>query len=110
MKGCDIVYIQLKKKEGVLYLINRLRYFDKEICLEGATINHIKGIPDENKDYDTAKLTFVCDVLKSMYTKYNEYEIVFYDYDFDIKNNCISYDDDKAGNIVKALVDNMIKY
>lgn len=104
------MYIQLNKPEGVLYLINRLRYFEKEICLDGVTISHIKGIPDENKDYNTIKLTFTCDILKSIYTKYREYEIVSYDYDFNIKNNCISYDDDTAGNIIKALVDHMIKY
>ena len=110
IKGCDIMYIQLNKPEGVLYLINRLRYFEKEIYLEGATISRIKGIPDENKDYNTVKLTLVCGVLKSIYTKYKEYEIISYDYDFNIKDNRISYDNDKAGNIIKALVDNMIKY
>lgn len=110
IKGYDTMYIQLNKPEGVLYLINRLRYLKKEICLEGVTISHIKGIPDENKDYNTVKLIFTCSVLKSIYTKYREYKIVFYDYDFNIKYNRISYDDDTAGNIIKALVDHMIKY
>lgn len=110
IKDCDTMYIQLNKPEGVLYLINRLRYLEKEICLENVTIICIKGIPDENKDYNIAKLIFTCGVLKSIYTKYNEYEIVFYNYDFNIKDNRISYDNDKAGNVIKALVDNMIKY
>lgn len=34
--------------------------------------------------------------------------MVLYEYTFNIKDNRISYDNDTAGNIIKALVDMMV--
>ena len=107
MKCCDMLYIQLNKKDVILNMLERLR-FSKRIYLSGATIDRVGNIPDDLNGYNVVNVSFNCSLLKVLGKKYSEYQRVFYECKFSIRDNTISYDNDTAGNIIKALVDIMV--
>lgn len=102
-----MLYIQLNKKDAILNMLERLR-FSRSIYLNGATIDRVGNIPDDLNGYDVVKVMLTCSLLKVLSKKYSEYQMVLYEYTFNIKDNRISYDNDTAGNIIKALVDMMV--
>lgn len=102
-----MLYIQLNKEDAVLHILERLR-FSKRICLSGVTIDRVGNIPDDLNGYNIVNVSFTCSLLKVLGKKYSEYQRVFYEYKFSIKDNTISYDNDTAGNIIKELVDIMV--
>lgn len=107
MKGYDMLYIQLNKKDAILNMLERLR-FSRSIYLNGATIDRVGNIPDNLNGYNIINVSFTCSLLKVLGKKYSEYQRVFYECKFSIKDNTISYDNDTAGNIIKELVDIMV--
>ena len=108
MKGYDMLYIQLNKDGAVLDILRRLKRNYGKICLSGAIIDRVGNIPDDLNGYNVVNVSFTCSLLKVLGKKYSEYQRVFYECRFSIKDNTISYDNDTAGNIIKALVNMMV--
>lgn len=102
-----MLYIQLNKEDAVLKILERLR-FSKRICLSGVTIDRVGNIPDDLNGHNVINVSLTCSLLKVLGKKYSEYQRVFYECRFSIKDNTISYDNDIAGNIIKSLVDIMV--
>ena len=102
-----MLYIQLNKEDAVLHILERLR-FSRRIYLSGAIIDRVGNIPDDLNRHNVVNVSFTCSLLKVLGKKYSEYQRVFYECKFSIKDNTISYDNDTAGNTIKALVDMMI--
>ena len=80
-----MLYIQLNKKDAILNMLERLR-FSRSIYLNGATGN----IPDDLNGYNVVNVSFTCSLLKVLGKKYSEYQRVFYECRFSIKDNTIS--------------------
>lgn len=108
IKGYDMLYIQLNKDGAVLDILRQLKRNYGKICLSGAIIDHVGNIPDHYNNLNVVKVILTCSLLKLLGKKYSEYQMVLYEYTFNIKDNRISYDNDTAGNIIKALVDMMV--
>lgn len=108
IKGYDMLYIQLNKDGAVLDILRRLKRNYGKICLSGAIIDRVGNIPGNLNGYNVVNVSFTCSLLKVLGKKYSEYQRVFYECRFSIKDNTISYDNDTAGNIIKALVDMMV--
>lgn len=103
-----MLYVQLGKDNAVRDLLNRIRGL-RNICLDSVIIDKVGNIPsDDLNGYNVIKVTFTCSLIKSIGKKYNEYQLVFYEYNFNMKDNRISYDSDTAGTIIKKLLDNML--
>ena len=99
-----MLYIQLNKDGVVLDILRRLKRNYGKICLSGAIIDRVGNIPDHYNNLNVVKVMLTCSLLKLLGKKYSEYQMVLYEYTF----NSISYDNDTAGNIIKALVDMMV--
>lgn len=108
IKGYDMLYIQLNKDGAILDILKRLKRNYGKICLSGAIIDRVGNIPDDLNGYNVVNVSFTCSLLKLLGKKYSEYQMVLYEYTFNIKDNRISYDNDTVGNIIKALVDMMV--
>lgn len=102
-----MMYVQLGQENAVRNLLNRLRGARK-ICLDGIIIDSVSKFSDDLNGYNVINVSFTCSLIKSIGTKYNEYQIMFIEYKFNMRDNRISYDSDIAGTIIKKLLDNML--
>lgn len=102
-----MMYIELSEPNSVRDLLSRLRGLRK-ICLDGIIIDKVGNIPDDINGYNIVKVSFTCSLIKSIGKKYNEYQLVFYEYNFNMRDNRISYDSDTAGTVIKKLLDSIL--